>query len=38
MIYTPDPEQTATRGTYQGSGSFSNEFFVANYNWSLNDP
>jgi hypothetical protein len=38
FIYTPDPEQAAARGNYQGSGSFSNEFFVANYNWNLVDP
>jgi hypothetical protein len=38
MVYTPDPEQTLTRGTYAGSGSFSNQFFVANYSWSLVDP
>jgi hypothetical protein len=37
-IYTPDPEQTMTRGTYQGSASFSNEFFVENMNWNLIDP
>ena len=37
-VYTPDPEQTMTRGTYQGSATFSNEFFVENMNWSLVDP
>jgi hypothetical protein len=38
MIYTPDPEQTMTRGSYVGSGSFSNELFNANYNWNFADP
>jgi hypothetical protein len=38
FIYTPDPEQAASRGSYQGSGSFSNQFFVANYSWNLTDP
>ena len=37
-IYTPDAEQTMTRGSYQGSASFSNEFFVENMNWNLVDP
>jgi hypothetical protein len=37
-VYTPDPEQAMTRGTYQGSATFSNEFFVENMNWSLVDP
>jgi hypothetical protein len=37
-VYTPDPEQTMTRGTYQGSATFSNEFFVENMNWNLVDP
>jgi hypothetical protein len=27
-----------TRGSYQGSASFSNGFFSSNYNWSLSDP
>jgi hypothetical protein len=38
LIYTVDPEQTMTRGSYQGSASFSNGFFSSNYNWSLSDP
>jgi hypothetical protein len=38
MIYTPDPEQAATRGAYAGSGTFSNQFFGANYTWSFADP
>jgi hypothetical protein len=38
MIYTPDPAQAAARGSYQGTGSFSNQFFDANYNWNFNDP
>jgi hypothetical protein len=38
FIYTADPEQAVARGTYQGSGTFSNQFFVANYNWNLVDP
>ena len=38
MIYTPDPEQATTRGTYVGSGAFSNQFFNANYNWNFMDP
>jgi hypothetical protein len=38
VIYTPDPEQTMTRGTYVGSASFSNEFFDVNMNWNLTDP
>jgi hypothetical protein len=38
MVYTPDPAQTMTRGTYTGSGSFSNQFFDANYSWNFNDP
>ena len=37
-VYTPDPEQTMARGTYQGSATFSNEFFAENMNWSLVDP
>jgi hypothetical protein len=38
FVYTPDPEQAAVRGSYQGSGSFSNQFFDANYSWNLVDP
>jgi hypothetical protein len=38
LVYTPDPEQATVRGTYQGSSTFSNEFFVQNMNWSLIDP
>jgi hypothetical protein len=38
MIYTPDPEQAAARGNYQGSGTFSNQFFDANYSWNFTDP
>jgi hypothetical protein len=30
--------QTMTRGSYQGSASFSNEFFDASFNWNLSDP
>jgi hypothetical protein len=37
-IYTPDAEQTMTRGSYQGSASFSNEFFDEHMNWNLTDP
>jgi hypothetical protein len=38
VVYTEDPEQAAVRGTYQGSGSFSNEFFNVSFNWNLTDP
>jgi hypothetical protein len=38
LIYTPDPEQTMTRGSYQGSATFGNEFFDVNFNWNLSDP
>jgi hypothetical protein len=38
LIYTPDPEQTMTQGTYAGSSTFGNAFFDVNYNWNLTDP
>jgi hypothetical protein len=38
LIYTQDPEQTNTRGTYQGSSSMITEHQTANYNWNLVDP
>jgi hypothetical protein len=38
LIYTPDPEQTMTRGSYQGSSTFGNGFFDVNFNWNLSDP
>ena len=38
LIYTPDPEQTMTRGSYQGTSTFGNEFFQVNYSWNLSDP
>jgi hypothetical protein len=37
-IYTVDPEQTMTRGSYQGSATFSNELFTENMSWNLADP
>jgi hypothetical protein len=38
LIYTPDPEQTNTRGTYVGTSSISTPQQSANYSWNLVDP
>jgi hypothetical protein len=38
LVYTPDPEQTMTRGTYQGSATFSNQLFEQNSSWNFVDP
>ena len=38
MVFTEEAQQAATRGTYTGSATFSNEFFNANMNWNLSEP
>lgn len=38
LIYTPDPEQTNTRGTYVGTSSINTPQQTANYSWNLVDP
>jgi hypothetical protein len=38
MIYTPDPEQTMTRGTYQGTSTLSDPNVSESFSWSLIDP
>jgi hypothetical protein len=38
MIYTPDPEQTMTRGTYQGSSTLSDPNVSESFSWNLIDP
>jgi hypothetical protein len=44
LILTPDPEQTMTRGSYQGSSTYGaantpgSAFFTGSDTWSLADP
>jgi hypothetical protein len=35
LVYTPDPEQTMTRGTYNGTSTLTSSNVSATYNWSL---
>jgi len=38
IIYTEDPEQTMTRGSYQGSSTFETAGYDSTYSWNLSDP
>jgi hypothetical protein len=38
LIYTENPEQTMTRGTYQGSSTFNSAGYASSYSWNLSDP
>lgn len=38
LIYTEDPEQTMTRGAYQGSSTFNTAGYDSSYSWNLSDP
>jgi hypothetical protein len=38
LVFTEEPEQAATRGSYQGSATFSNVFFTQSMSWNLVDP
>ena len=37
-VFTEEAQQAAARGTYQGSSTLSNEFWVVNMNWNFSDP
>jgi len=38
IVYTPEPAQSMTRSSYQGSSTFSNPFYVHNTSWNFTDP
>ena len=37
-VFTEEVQQAPARGTYQGSSTFSNQFFNATMNWSFSEP